>query len=723
MKSGYITIKLISNLCAATGDSIAGVVDTDIAHEYGLPIIPAKRLKGCLKETALELRDCGFVSPELLDSLFGKVGDEKAGALQIEDAHIYQITNCCEGNALITIDEYEELIEALRGQTQLNASAILNMLTSLRTRTAIDSKNGVAVNTSLRTTRVVNKNIVMRSKVYIDSDKDNGELETLLVNCVKGLRGIGLSNSRGLGEVRCKLEAMTEADRIENNKFSVTVGDEAENKENKEDVEHQEDKENQEIEVKVQLELKEPIMLAGEGGIYYSSANHISGAALLGAFAGMFIKDKKLGNDAHKNSTFSNIFLRGKVKFGYGFPVVNGKVFYPCPGSIQKAKNEKNYYNVANSKPSDKQLQSVRDFICLEDEIVHVCELNKEIRVHHSRAVDRGYGHSVGEDKGTGSSRKNPDDGDLFQYSALSAGQVFEATLRGNKKYIDVLIHCLKRRENKIQLGRSRTAEYGNVLCHFPIVKEEEIDFENVPTDNFTVCFLSPMVLQDSGTGRVVLDPQCFIKEFNKKFNCNAELQNAFLKFSDLGGYNSKWRLPKPLRPVLAGGTALVIKTSTPVIISEIEKIYWGGNTGEGCGLVKVIDNEGMTTAMKEQSLNIQTDWIIQHKRDKNKNSVIEYLKGMQSQLKEEYMDRCEAFMTDLLDINSTSIEWVLELMYQDPGYTYDTLLEEIQYVSDSSKKEKLEKFLVPCKGKSPAFIKSYFEKAKWEVRGQKNGQ
>lgn len=61
--------------------------------------------------------------------------------------------------------------------------------------------------------------------------------------------------------------------------------------------------------------------------------------------------------------------------------------------------------------------------------------------------------------------------------------------------------------------------------------------------------------------------------------------------------------------------------------------------------------------------------------------------------------------------------------MYQDPGYTYDTLLEEIQYVSDSSKKEKLEKFLVPCKGKSPAFIKSYFEKAKWEVRGQKNGQ
>ena len=44
-----ITIKLLSDLCTASGETHNSMVDTDIVYdEYGIPYIPAKRIKGCI---------------------------------------------------------------------------------------------------------------------------------------------------------------------------------------------------------------------------------------------------------------------------------------------------------------------------------------------------------------------------------------------------------------------------------------------------------------------------------------------------------------------------------------------------------------------------------------------------------------------------------------------------------------------------------------------------
>ncbi|WP_283657831.1 hypothetical protein [Paenibacillus sp. RC343] len=59
MIQAWLEITLHSELCAATGDSIAGMVDTDIATEAGLPIIPSKRIKGCLRAVGQNLLDWG----------------------------------------------------------------------------------------------------------------------------------------------------------------------------------------------------------------------------------------------------------------------------------------------------------------------------------------------------------------------------------------------------------------------------------------------------------------------------------------------------------------------------------------------------------------------------------------------------------------------------------------------------------------------------------------
>ena len=78
-------ITLKSDLCAGSGYSYAGIVDSDICYDsLGIPYIPGRRLKGCLREAA-EL--IGILAEER-DALFGKGGSNGVKGIWIENAHI-----------------------------------------------------------------------------------------------------------------------------------------------------------------------------------------------------------------------------------------------------------------------------------------------------------------------------------------------------------------------------------------------------------------------------------------------------------------------------------------------------------------------------------------------------------------------------------------------------------------------------------------------------------
>lgn len=68
-----ITIKLLSDLCTASGETHNSMVDTDIVYdEYGIPYIPAKRIKGCIREAALEMMEMGLIEQLQYLKIFGK---------------------------------------------------------------------------------------------------------------------------------------------------------------------------------------------------------------------------------------------------------------------------------------------------------------------------------------------------------------------------------------------------------------------------------------------------------------------------------------------------------------------------------------------------------------------------------------------------------------------------------------------------------------------------
>ena len=53
---------------------------------------------------------------------------------------------------------------------------------------------------------------------------------------------------------------------------------------------------------------------------------------------------------------------------------------------------------------------------------------------------------------------------------------------------------------------------------------------------------------------------------------------------------------------------------------------------------------------------------------------------------------------------------------------TYEFVEKELKKISNREKREEYLRFIAPCAGKSPAFIKAYLQNAKWKARSEHDG-
>lgn len=185
-----IRITLHSDLCAGNGESRGNAVDTDIVlTAAGLPRIPARRLKGCLRAAAGELAALGDEAAAYTAELFGdKVG--RQGCLWVGDAALPQeaaFTAWLKQNpAWADHSRVEQLYTDVRGQTRL--------------------KDGVADDGSLRFTRVLGqydpldktKALVFEAPVRLENASP--EAVRLLEHCCAATRHMGTHRNRGPGQ-------------------------------------------------------------------------------------------------------------------------------------------------------------------------------------------------------------------------------------------------------------------------------------------------------------------------------------------------------------------------------------------------------------------------------------------------------------------------------------------------------------------------------------------
>lgn len=708
MKRWWLEITLKSDLCAATGDSEQAVTNMKTALEHGLPIIPAKRLKGCLLNEGKEIVSNGFAAPTELADLFGRPGASHPARLHIGDAHIYRIPDFLLGkehaDGDVVFENYEKELRELIRHPELSEDLAERLLTRLRTRTAIDKELKTAQKTTLRTMQVVPRGIVFRSLLEL-SDAQGQTPPQLLKWCVKALRHVGLGITRGYGEVSCTLTEYVAHEQDAAKDSGIPKDFPGENA------------------MEYEIELQNSVLFSGSRGLYEDCCDYIPGSAIMGALAAMYIADHGLGADAHRDEAFSRIFLRDGVRFGNGFlkAAAGGrdKTFYPAPAFLALEKRgEGRLINRLNGDDEKKRRKELSGQTAFDwgDGKVYLADVEKEVRLHHQRPKDRGIGHAVNDLIQAGA----VDMGQFFSYMCISGGQRFSGVIRGNAGDLQALAACLEKRSWTLRLGRSRTAEYGNARIRlFPARGGQQ----EAISDRWVLWLLSPMVFAGEGCLGETPEQEHLERQIRNRLGCSVEIRDTILKYTRIGGYNGKWNLPLPQHIALAPGSVICIKTGEKLCASQLEAEFWGDMAGRGCGQVKALPWEEIPESMKNyHKIAVDSREAVEKDELAAQGILVSELEAYRERENQREAQRREAMSIQASLPSAVTIEQLIALMEEHEEYSYTELKREIDMIRDEQKKLKTQEFLKPCEGKTHEFIYFYLLNSKWSARGEAAG-
>ncbi len=205
-----IRLELRSDTAPGSGEGQAGEVDRDITYDgYGLPVLPARRLKGALREAALEIQEAlqqaglgELLEPEIINGLFGSSygATSRPGYLQLSDGRLEQA------------EELKPWLEwaALKDKNLFGPAAILANYTGFRTQTSMARLTGGPLSNTLRVSRVIRKGCVFVAEAQLEPplgvpEMALADLRRVLAWSCAALRHLGLSRNRGLGFVKTSL--------------------------------------------------------------------------------------------------------------------------------------------------------------------------------------------------------------------------------------------------------------------------------------------------------------------------------------------------------------------------------------------------------------------------------------------------------------------------------------------------------------------------------------
>lgn len=205
MKKTYeLKLTLKSPALIGSGEGFGSIIDSDIVFDdLGIPYIPSKRIKGCLRDSALEIcemfEQAGIQilsnSNDLIAKIFGTPGQENPASVFFSNLMIKDYkTNSEWLEYLMSKNEYKDLIRR---------DPVIDYFTELRQQTEIDEGSGTAKEHSLRTIRVAKRELDFIG--IIEDETNNSDAGKLLFFASKNLRRFGTKRNRGFGEIECTL--------------------------------------------------------------------------------------------------------------------------------------------------------------------------------------------------------------------------------------------------------------------------------------------------------------------------------------------------------------------------------------------------------------------------------------------------------------------------------------------------------------------------------------
>lgn len=534
-----IKITLCSDLCAASGEGYASLIDNDICFDkIGIPFIPARRLKGVLREAAEFIG----IDKEIIDGIFGASGNRSSGSLWLENAFL--------GDADLN---YDKMQEELKGYER---EKVIGLFTYVRVATAIEAGTGSAQEDTLRFTRVM-KHFSPKTKEPFEFWANctiDPQYEDALFRSCKALRSIGYCQNRGFGAVRCAFE--TESGKgIQTVK---TVGGHVLIPALQEEIRYQ---------IPIYLTNTAPLIISSSKDD--ETEDYITGTALLGAFAWRYPeKDSERFQELflNKKVIFSNLYLGGS----------------PVPLCYARLKQARTYINCAKEGRSEfldnDSPKPLKDSYMDEEGCIVIPQ--KEVIYHHAK-------------------KPKPR---LYMQTALSTGQCFAGSIQGKGKDLCEILKLLENNPT-LHIGKSKSAQYANCLVtrgEAVPVKERKLEVRN---EVIAICLQSEVILFENGINTCdYLDlmmalqlPGIHTREESKN---SCDMEKSFVMFKTVMGYSGIWNLKKTHSKAFKAGSVLFVKNVTGVLERDY---YIGAKVNEGFGHCKVMLLNEMPMVRKDK--------------------------------------------------------------------------------------------------------------------------
>jgi len=335
------------------------------------------------------------------------------------------------------------------------------------------------------------------------------------------------------------------------------------------------------LKIKYQIKTLSPILLSTQSGDMNMTAtlDYIPGSAILGVFAGKYIQAKNLDKTAHTDPYFYNWFLNSGIIFSNAYPCketeYGTKNYFPAPLSMQTEKNDETTASDLFHKDSDEQMKTISGYCHIAGNTILKLTPSKSLNFHHARP-DRIRGHSI--------------EGQIFNYESIDPDQLFEGEIIGEEETLKEFVEELVGNEFPIQLGRSRTAQYGQAELKIVSEKPEKLEVEDNLKDKFILTFLSQTVLYNkNGFPSTSLDDLARYLSEALGIELKPDQIKSFKKPVEIENFISIWRLKRPSEVAFEAGSCFsiqIIDGSSKLI--DLQKNGLGERRGEGFGRIKL---------------------------------------------------------------------------------------------------------------------------------------
>lgn len=532
-----IYIKLLSDMCTYSGEAYNSMVDTDVVYDaHGIPYIPAKRIKGCIREAALELLEFGLLSQKQYEKLFGKEGFQNA-AFSLANAYLKEYP------ALLV------LAERYKGTELVAPQNLLEQYTDTRTQTAVDLEFGVADKNSLRTIRVIRRGLEFEAECSLEKDAD----QKLLQQAVSLVKYMGLSRSRGLGLVEMELRDDTsDAGETKNKHVQITA-----------------DQLGEKNKIGYRITLKSTMVCKSPQGNQAETQDYIAGSKVLGLLA-------KALNDTFGDTAYRNLMDEHGIHVSNAYIMNGSERCMPARISLQKQKDQS--YAADGSMqikdmlydPDVKEIQMTPAGVSYLDKNNRTAGVVTEISYHHQRPKDKSVGRATGED---GSS--------FYQLCGISAGQAFGGFLYADRKAAEKILEAAANL-GEVRMGYGKSSEFGAADFVLDSVETSEQP-QQIMHD--AVLTLGSDVILYNEYGMPSTEIRVLKSYLEQVTNVrDLELTHPFLNFALIGGFNVTWHRRKPAFHAFGKGSTFLLHSDTGFDAGLLQSQFIGERTAEGYG-------------------------------------------------------------------------------------------------------------------------------------------